>query len=142
VSGPGSLALDQLTHQVGATALYADLARFYRLDLTDLWRDGGLSPRRVLWLVEHLPEESATVAAIKGGPEHRPWTSTAHLLATVVDAVQWGTWATIAAHSRKRPSPPRPVPRPTTTARRPGRVVTVAEIANRQHQREAIGQRG
>lgn len=53
--------------------------------------DGGLSPRRVLWLVEHLPEDSATVAALRGGLEHRVWTTTTHFMATVADAVQWGT---------------------------------------------------
>jgi hypothetical protein len=94
-----------------------------------------VSPRRVLWLVEHLPEDSATVAALRGGPdhagEHRPWTSTLHLLATVVDAVQLNTWATVATHAKHRPKPPTPLPRPTTP-RRAGRVVTVADIAAAQ----------
>jgi hypothetical protein len=49
------------------------------LDVFD--EDSGLTLREVLWLVEHLPEDSATVAAMKGGPEHRPWTSPTHLLA-------------------------------------------------------------
>ena len=140
MSSPGSLALDQLTHRVSATCLDADLRRYYRVDLTDLWHPGTrLSPRRVLWLIEHLPEDSATVAAIKGGPEHRSWTTTAHLLATVADAVQLGTWATIATHARKRPTPPTPLPRPTTRRAEP--VVTVAEIAARQcHQRETTSQ--
>jgi hypothetical protein len=84
-----------------------------------------------LWLVEHLPEDSATVAALRGGPEHRPWTTVAHLLATVVDAVQLGTWAHIAANAKRRPPPPKPLPRPTTSSR-PPRVVTVAEITAQQ----------
>lgn len=139
MSGPGSLALDQLTQRVGATCLDADLRRYYRVDLADLWQPGGrLSPRRVLWLIEHLPEDSATVAAIKGGPEHRPWITLAHLLATVADAIQLGTWATITAHARKRPKPPTPLPRPTT--RQAGRVVTVAEIAARHQQQETTDQ--
>ena len=110
------------------------MRRYYRADLTHLWHPnpGGLSPRRVLWWVEHLPEDSATVAALRGGSdhaaEHRAWTSTAHLLASVVDAVQVNTWTTVAAHARRRPKPPTPLPRPTTP-RRAGRVVTVAEIA-------------
>lgn len=133
--GPGILGLDQLAEQVGASTLYADLRRYYRADLADLWCEGGLSPRRVLWLVEHLPEESATVAALRGGPEHRAWTTTTHLMATVADAVQWGTWATIAANSRRRPTTPRPLPRPTVPdKRRAGRVVTVAEIAAAQQE--------
>jgi hypothetical protein len=104
------------------------LRRYYTVDLTCLWR-GTLSPRRVLWWVEHLPEDSATVAALRGGPEHRAWTSSAHLLASVVDAVQVNTWTAVAAHAKRRPKPPAPLPRPTTSARRAARVVTVAEIA-------------
>lgn len=86
-----------------------------------------------MWWVEHLPEDSATVAALRGGHEHRAWTSTAHLLASVVDAVQVNTWTTVAAHAKRRPKPPTPLPRPTTpTRRRVARVVTVAEIAAQQ----------
>jgi hypothetical protein len=128
----GILGLDQLTDQVGGSALYADLRR-YGVDLADLWR-GGLSPRQVWWLVEHLPEDSATVAALRGGAEQRAWTTLAHLLATVADAVQLNTWTTVAAHAKRRPAPPKPLPRPGTPTARAARVVTVAEIAARQHQ--------
>ncbi|PPK63527.1 hypothetical protein V5P93_000418 [Actinokineospora auranticolor] len=128
---PGTLGLDQLADKVGGAALYADLRRYYGVDLADLWH-GTLTPRRVLWLIEHLPEDSAAVAALRGGSEHRAWTATTHLLATVVDAVQLGTWTTVAANSRRRPRPPAPMPRPTQPRRRAGRVVTVAEIAARQ----------
>ncbi len=98
----------------------------------------------MLWLVEHLPEDSATVAALRGGldhaAEHRSWTSVAHLLATVADAVQLNTWATVAVNAKRRPKPPAPLPRPTLP-RRVGRVVTVAEIAAAQEtaQRETTG---
>ena len=108
------------------------MRRYYRADLTHLWQPGGLSPRRVLWWVEHLPEDSATVAALRGGHEHRAWTSAAHLLASVVDAVQVNTWTTVAAHAKRRPKPPTPLPRPTSPSRRAARVVTVAEIAAQQ----------
>ncbi|RLK54821.1 hypothetical protein [Actinokineospora cianjurensis] len=128
---PGSLGLDQLADKVGGATLYADLRRYYGIDLADLWH-GTLTPRRVLWLIEHLPEDSATVAALRGGPQHRAWTTAAHLLATVADAVQLGTWTTIAAHARRRPTPPKPLPRPSLPRRQAARVVTVAEIAARQ----------
>lgn len=91
-----------------------------------------------MWWVEHLPEDSATVAALRGGHEHRAWTSAAHLLASVVDAVQVNTWTTIAAHSKRRPKPPTPLPRPTSP-RRVARVVTVAEIAAQQEQASTRG---
>lgn len=86
----------------------------------------------MLWWVEHLPEDSATVAALRGGSEHPAWTSTAHLLASVVDAVQVNTWTTVAAHAKRRPKPPTPLPRPTSPSRWPARVVTVAAIAAQQ----------
>lgn len=116
---------------MGGAALLADLRRYYRVDLADLWHADPprLSPRRVVWLVEHLPEDSATVAVLRGGAEHRSWTTAAHLLATVVDAVQLNTWATVAANSKRRPRPPTPLPRPDTAPRSSARVVTVAQLA-------------
>lgn len=128
---PGILGLDQLTDRVGGAALYADLRRYYRADLADLWH-GVLSPRQVWWMVEHLPEDSASVAAMRGGAEHRSWTTLAHLLATVADAVQLGTWTTVAAHSKRKPPSPKPLPRPDSPRPRAARVLTVAEIAARQ----------
>lgn len=119
--------------------LDADLRRYYRIDLADLWHGDPparlsprLSPRRMLWLIEHLPEDSATVAALRGGPEHRAWTTCAHLLATIADAVQLGTWATVAANAKRRPPAPKPLPRPDSRPARAARVVTVAQVSARQ----------
>ena len=81
----GSLQLVKLIEEYGS-ALVADLRSVYGVDIRDLWRDDSrLTPRSVLWLVEHLPESSATIAKAKGGPKHRPWTSEAHLLALVAN---------------------------------------------------------
>lgn len=41
-------------------------------DLRDVFRPGsGLTPRKVLAFVEHLPDTSATVAQMMGGPKYR-----------------------------------------------------------------------
>jgi hypothetical protein len=42
-----------------------------------------IAPRLLLALAEELPDESALAAAVRGGPHHRGWTVTAHLLASV-----------------------------------------------------------
>jgi len=39
----------------------------------------------VLTLAEHLPEDSALHAAVRGGPEFRPWTTSAFMLAATVN---------------------------------------------------------
>jgi len=81
----GSLQLVKLIEEYGS-ALVADLRSIYQVDIRDLWRDeSALTPRYVLWLAEHLPETSATIAKAKGGPRHRPWTSETHLLALVAN---------------------------------------------------------
>lgn len=56
------------------------------VDLLDVFREQReLTPRVVLWLVGQLPDGTAFVAKQRGGPEFRPWTSTVHLLAALVN---------------------------------------------------------
>jgi hypothetical protein len=114
----------------------ADLQRFYNLDLRDLWReDTTLTPRYVLWLVEHLPPESATIASMKGGPEHRPWTIETFLLAQAVNLLAGANHQRAGKRMRKPPIVP---PRPKTTAssvaakKRRGRVIRVSDINARR----------
>jgi hypothetical protein len=124
----GSLALCELIDAHGAPLL-ADFRRVYQLDLADaLFGPDPMAPRLLLALVEELPDDSALAAAVRGGPEHRGWTVTAHLLACVIDAVGEAAWVTAQANSRKRIRRPRRFPRPTTQQRRP---VTVAALAER-----------
>jgi hypothetical protein len=59
----------------------ADLARYYGIDLGDLWR-GGLTPRRLAVLVRHLPADSATVTSVGGDG----WTLSHYLQADLVHA--------------------------------------------------------
>lgn len=58
------------------------MLRYYRVNLLDAFAaEPRLTPRAVLWLVEHLPEDSATLAAIRGGPQFRAWTSPMYIQA-------------------------------------------------------------
>jgi len=61
----------------------ADLRRFHRVDLRDLWRPGGgssqLTLRLLYVLIRYLPADSALAIADSGGQQ--PWTLTDHLLA-------------------------------------------------------------
>ena len=51
----------------------ADLSRYHRVDLLDLWRrPRRLTYRKVLALVSQLPPDSATASALRGG---KPWWS-------------------------------------------------------------------
>lgn len=97
-----------------------DLHRYYRLDLMGL-RDGTLTLRKVGVLLAGLPPESATMSALAplmepaddGDGLPRQWSTTEHLLASVVDAVTVQTWAMRQLKSSKRIAPPDPLPRPS-----------------------------
>ena len=95
-----------------------------------------ISPRRLLWLCSQLPEDSATVIALRGGEEWRGWGTAEQLLATLIDAVQWNTYATIAVNSKKPPRKPAPVPRPGDMKRR---VMTVSDIIAAERRRRHGG---
>lgn len=82
-------------------------------------------PRLLVALIEALPEESALVAALRGGGEWRGWTRTHSLLADIYDAVNVNTRAT----GQWKKSPPKIPPWPRPKVRRPR--VTVAEIRSR-----------
>lgn len=122
-SAGGSVGLGELIERHGA-ALVADLWHYYRVDLRDVFtEDAPISPRLVLTLTEQLPDDSALVAAHKGGPQFRGWTASRYLLAGIFDAAQAGNWQRAGGKGAK----PKPVSRP-----RPVRVVSVAEIATRR----------
>lgn len=61
----------------------ADLRRFHRVDLRDLWRPGGgtaqLTLRLLYVLIQYLPATSALAIADNGGTQ--PWSITEHLIA-------------------------------------------------------------
>lgn len=99
------------------------------VDLRDLWRPvTDVTPRLVLWLAGQLPPESAFHAALRGGPEQRPWTTTGHLLAGVVNLL----YAANKQRAGKRVGSLPVRPPKGAAPKRAARMVTVAEIAARQ----------
>lgn len=84
----------------------------------------------MLWLVEHLPEDSATVASMKGGKVHRHWTTDAYLLAAAVNTLAAANRQRAGKPMRKAPvQPPKlQVKGKTAGARGRARVVRVADI--------------
>ncbi|MGW2089675.1 hypothetical protein [Streptomyces sp. NPDC001880] len=93
-------------------AIRADLQHSYGLDLADVWR-GRLAPRRVLDLVEHIPDDSALQAQMRGGRHHRGWTVAAYLAAAGVDAAHDTAWVVASANSKKTVKRPPRVERPS-----------------------------
>lgn len=83
------------------------------MDVLDLFR-GRLSPKLALNYVEHLPVDSVTVTALRGGPEFHGWDRQAFLLADLFDAVAHLRHVTLAANSKdpKKVPEPKPYPRP------------------------------
>lgn len=106
--------------------LYADLLRYYRVDLTEVVAGRGPSPALVLALVEGLPEDSATVAAMRGGREWRGWTQQTRVLADLYDAVSLNTRAS-GRWKRRAPRIP-DYPRPKQRRGRGRRGQTVADV--------------
>jgi hypothetical protein len=110
----GSLQLAELIDKYGEY-IYRDLHEFAGgLSLVAAMRQGsGYSPRQILLLIKGLPLESATVAAMRGGDEFRGWGLDRYHSASLIDAVNYNTYAVIASNSgKRRPKPPEPVYRP------------------------------
>jgi len=40
------------------------------------------------------------------------WSTETHMLASLIEQIQWLTWVTVAANSKKKPDKPKPVKRP------------------------------
>lgn len=85
-----------------------------------------LTPRVVLWFVEHLPEDSATAAAIRGGPQFRSWTTQTYLQMLIAN--------TLYAANRQRANKPTrtPLVKPPKRAASRARVVDLKAVKARQ----------
>lgn len=118
-SAGGSIELARLIDEHGE-ALLADFLRYYNLDLSDVLVPGsGLTSRKALALIRNLPHDSATTAAIQGGDQFRGWDGQMYMLANIVDAIKENTHVFVSANSKRRPQPPKPMPRPTTKTAEP-----------------------
>jgi hypothetical protein len=98
-----------LTH---GDELEADFQLVYGLELL------GCTVRRAAVLTSQLPAESRIARALN---EHLEWSTTDHLLATVIDAIQINTWVLASAHSdpKKSPKKPEPLERPGAKKAKP-----------------------
>ncbi|MFB8167327.1 hypothetical protein ACFC60_05145 [Kitasatospora purpeofusca] len=116
----GSRSLIRLLDEHGAQ-ITADLRRYCGVDVLD-WIRGRHSARYVLALIGTLPDDSATLAAIRGGREALGWGPQTYVLADLVDAVQALTHVQVAKASKnpRTVERPKPYPRPyAKTSRRP-----------------------
>ncbi|MGW2398501.1 hypothetical protein ACWCYY_18305 [Kitasatospora sp. NPDC001664] len=95
----------------------ADLRRFYGVDLVD-WVRGRYSSLYVTALIGALPDESATVAALRGGRDALGWGPQAYVLADLVDAVQALTHVQVAKASKNPKSVEKPTPYPRPYAKK------------------------
>lgn len=85
-------------------AVEAVILRTYGLDtLAD-----PISPRRMIALLRGLPSGSLEAWTDNAAA----WSTEAHLLAHLVDAVQWNTWTLARVNSKSKPKEPKPTPRP------------------------------
>jgi hypothetical protein len=105
----------------------SDLSEFHRIDLVTVLRDESVSPRMLWARIRGLPDSSALHASIRGEP--RGWGTDRHLTATVIDAIQNNTWATIAVATKRKPRKFKPVKRPKSKKKQT--VVSVAQLAGR-----------
>lgn len=108
----------------------ADLARYYRIDLRDLWRKGGgasrLTFRRLRVLLDNLPADSATNTAVRdrftdaelaemserrGDSSYGPWGRLDYWLAGLSDRIDHLAWVMVRVNGGKGDAPA-PLPRP------------------------------
>jgi hypothetical protein len=101
-------------------ALHFDFMTYTPFLLKELVTDDSpLTPREVIAAIRNFPPDSATAASMRGGPEFRGWDNTVYMLANVVDAIRENTYVFVAANSKRKPKPPKPVDRPTAK-KKPG----------------------
>lgn len=101
----------------------------------DLYRPGsGLTWRKCLVLINHLPPESALNTAIRnsvpeatalansGDPINAPWSPLENLVASLIDEVRQLGWMYASSHSEATIKRPEPIRRPGVSgSRRNGR---------------------
>jgi hypothetical protein len=95
-------------------AVEAALLAHYAVDPLD----PTVTPRRMWVLLSNLPPGSMR------GNHAGAWTMEAHLLASVVDALNQLTWVQVAKASKKKPKRPQPLRRPGEAAPRRGMRLT------------------
>lgn len=116
-SGGGSLILAGLIDQAGE-AIFQDFQEIYGVNLVHMIRD-DVSPYEIVLLLRGLKVGSRFVSALQGSKDFEDWTVTAYQLATLIDAVNYVTYAVIAANSgRRKPKEPKKAYRPQKERRK------------------------
>jgi hypothetical protein len=117
----------------------ADFARYYHLDSLDVLIPGGMSWRKMLVLIEHLPSEGAVNTAIRNmfpaeilaenssDPVKAPWSATESLLATAIDEIRVMQWIYMQVHSESKVPRPQPIPRPGVETKRKLHKISIAD---------------
>lgn len=136
-------------------AIEADFARYYGLELADLWRDNGtLTHRRVGVLVRYLPSESATQTEVRdsltedeldaiAAPEsHGAWSHGELLLAAISDALNVLVWQNGRLHGKSKAKAPEPIRRPGVRSTRREPQISEAGVSYLSELRERRRQRG
>ena len=124
----GSHYLGQLIDDYG-DCLVADLFEVYHVDLRDLYRD-DMSPRWLLTLITQLPAGSRFYAQRRGGPQFRGWDESRYALVAAVNAIRSLQYTYVSAHSKRRPTPPKPMPIPDDARRKKDTPGSFAHTAN------------
>jgi len=115
-SGGGSVVLASLIDQAGE-ALYQDFRSEYGLNFKDFVANN--SPYETLMLIRGLGLGTRFVSQLQGGEQFNDWNTLAYQMATLIDAVNYTTYAVVAANSQKRkPKAPKPSYRPSKNTRR------------------------
>lgn len=115
--GGGSLILASLIDKAGE-ALFQDFQDVYGLNLVHMIRD-DVPPLEILMLVRGLTIGSRFVAVLQGSPEFIGWDAKAYQLANLIDAVNYTTFAVVAANSKKKPKEPKAAYRPKREGHKP-----------------------
>jgi hypothetical protein len=91
-----------------------------------------LTPRRLIVLVQQLPQSSRLKSLLSGDDQNQRWTATEHLLALIADEIQAQLSIEVAKGTKhKKPEKITPVQRPRTTGGRAGETQANASEAAR-----------
>lgn len=140
----GSRELARLIDKAGEELLF-DFRHYLGLDFLDVFKDGsGLTPRLALSYVRQLPMDSATQAALQGGPEYRGWDVETYQSADQVDLLNWLIYVLIAVNSdkNKKPKKPEPTYRPGEKKRKQAKPNSFAMQAMRAMKQGKQGSNG
>lgn len=129
--GGGSLVLASLVDRAGE-AIYQDLQEVYGVNLIKAV-EGDLAPLEILMLIRGLGLGSRFVATLQGSEEFQGWDVGQYQLATLIDAVNYNTYAVIAANSKRKPKEPKPAYRPKKGGRQANNMFrTQLELAKKR----------